>query len=200
MICNSKIVAVILAAGASTRMGQPKQLLPWKSTTLLNHCINEVIQADIIETAVILGSNHEEIQSTIKPSTIHCIYNTNWENGMGSSIAKATEYAMKKNIDGVLFVLADQPFVDSNYLNILLNEYIPKQNQIIGTSYNNHVGVPAIFDKRYFSELISLTGKQGAKDLIHKYAPKVTKFSPDFDFQDIDTPEDYRQLRKLSCK
>jgi molybdenum cofactor cytidylyltransferase len=194
---NFKIAAVVLAAGASTRMGEPKQLLPWKSTTLLNHCLNEVVQAKVHQTFVVLGAYHQKIQATINQTDIQCIVNKNWKTGMGSSIALAAQALKNKDIDGLLIVLADQPFVKTNYLDILLKEFRPKNKQIIATDYTNTIGVPVIFDKHYFEELSLLKEKQGAKKLIHQYTQNVIKIIPDFKHQDIDTPEVYRQLYSL---
>ena len=197
MLNNNKIVAVILAAGASTRMGEPKQLLPWRSTTLLNHCINEVIQANIVETVIVLWAYHEEIKATINQPIVKCLINPNWETGMGSSIALTAEYLKDKDIDGLLVVLADQPFVNTNFLNKLIKEFTPNKEQIIATTYNTNTGVPIIFDKQYFKELSLLNGKQGAKELIQKHTPKMTKVTPNFNHQDIDTPEAYLKLHKF---
>jgi len=194
---NFKIAAVVLAAGASTRMGEPKQLLSWKSTTLLNHCLNEVVQAKIHQTIVVLGAYHQKIQATINQSNIQCLINKNWEKGMGSSIALVAQALKNKDIDGLLIVLADQPFVNTNYLNTLIKEFTPKKEQIIATNYDDTIGVPVIFDKYYFEELSLLKEKQGAKQLIHQYIQNVIKIIPDFNHQDIDTPEVYRQLSRL---
>ena len=188
---------MVLAAGASTRMGEPKQLLPWKSTTLLNHCLNEVVQAKVHQTFVVLGAYHQKIQATINQTDIQCIVNKNWKTGMGSSIALAAQALKNKDIDGLLIVLADQPFVKTNYLDIILKEFRPKNKQIIATDYTNTIGVPVIFDKHYFEELSLLKEKQGAKKLIHQYTQNVIKIIPDFKHQDIDTPEVYRQLYSL---
>ena len=188
---------MVLAAGASTRMGEPKQLLSWKSTTLLNHCLNEVMQANIHQTVVVLGAYHEKIQPTINQSNIQCLINKNWKEGMGNSIALAVHQLKNKDIDGLLVVLTDQPFVNTNYLNTLIKEFTPNKEQIIATNYDDNVGVPAIFDRQYFGTLSLLKEKQGAKKMIHQYTQNVIKITPNFNHQDINTPEVYRKLYRL---
>tara|TARA_B100000809_G_C15043536_1_gene496452 strand:+ start:75 stop:668 length:594 start_codon:yes stop_codon:yes gene_type:complete len=194
---NPKIVTVILASGASTRMGEPKQLLSWKSSTLLNHCINEVTQANIHQTIVVLGANHKQIEPTLNNSNIKCLINKNWEKGMSNSIALVTQHLKRNNADGLFIVLADQQFVKKNYLNLLINKFTPNKKQIIATNYDDNIGVPAIFDKHYFEELSLLKEKKGAKKMIHHYAKNVINIIPDFDHQDIDTPEEYRTMKKM---
>jgi len=133
---KTRIAAVILAAGESTRMGEPKQLLPWKSTSLLNHCIDEVVKANVHQTVVVLGAYHEKIQATINQPKVQLIINDNWEQGMSSSIAIATHQLQNKDIDGLLIVLADQPFVNTYYLNTLLEQFTPNQKQIIAMQFS----------------------------------------------------------------
>ncbi|MGS0528175.1 nucleotidyltransferase family protein [Zobellia nedashkovskayae] len=103
-----RIAILILAAGASTRMGQPKQLLPWKDTTLLGHAIQTVKSTDAIEVVTVLGANAKLIQSQIKEEVIF-IQNTDWQSGLGGSIACGTEWLLQSNIefDGILITLAD---------------------------------------------------------------------------------------------
>ena len=196
---NQNIAIVILAAGASTRMGSAKQLLSWGDSTLLEHTINTVLQLDSQEVIVVLGANFEIIKSKVSNHPVTVLKNTSWKIGLGKSIAVAVEYIQKLNyeIDGVMIVLADQPLIDSHFLGELCTAFSPNNNQIITTSYKNGKrGVPVIFDKHYFEELLLLNDDNGAKILLKKYAALVKSLKPQFENLDIDSKEDYNYLHK----
>ncbi|GGD11762.1 nucleotidyltransferase family protein [Hyunsoonleella pacifica] len=201
MSFTSKITIAILAAGASKRMGSPKQLLKWENTTLLKHTIKtckDTVEEDIV---VILGANYAAISSDIKTEAVHIIENENWDLGLGKSIACAAQYCLdsKVNSDGLLIVLADQPFVTTVYLDSMINLFDSNFEAIVATAYNPHKnGVPALFHKNYFKELSELSGDDGAKSLLKKYKQSVKAIYPDFENLDIDTKEDYQHELKRS--
>ena len=186
-----------MAAGASTRMGQPKQLLPWGKYSLLQHAIDVAKTVKANKVIVVLGAHHEAISSSIENDVISIIVNPNWKNGLGASIAYSANHILneKEKVSGVLFVLADQPFVTSNYLNEMLTSFQPCESKIIATEYSSgKIGVPVLFDSIYLSELAQLTGDNGAKSILktHKSAMKV--LTPNFENKDIDTKADYNML------
>lgn len=191
---NIRIATVILAAGASTRMGKPKQTLKWGETTLLGHCIDQVLASKAQEVILILGANHELIKEKIENYALDILINENWQAGMGSSIALAAKQLLKSNVDGVLIVLADQPNVDSHFLNSLMRRFHPEKNTIIATNYGDGAGVPVLFDQTYIEKLSRLEGDQGAKRIIQEAVEFVTSVTPDFRLTDIDTPEAYEAL------
>ncbi|AXT21166.1 nucleotidyltransferase family protein [Flavobacteriaceae bacterium AU392] len=196
MTKTPNIAILILAAGASNRMGIPKQLLPWKHTTLLEHTIETVLELNIEHTFVVLGANIKLMSSKIKSYPIEIIHNINWQNGLGSSIASGAKYirSLKKTFDGILIVLADQPFIDVTHLNTLIESFLNKKHKIITTSYNKYKeGVPAIFDAVYFKELSNLNNDFGAKELIENEKTNSVMISED-KLTDIDTKDDYNRL------
>jgi len=172
------IVALILAAGQSKRFGSPKQLLKWKSSNLLENAIKEI----------------SELSDT---DSVYIIRNDSWEQGLGNSIAFGVNYILNKNIkvDGILLMLADQPLIDSDYLNSIIEKFKPNQNQIVASSYlNGKKGVPALFNKSCFEELTKLQGDTGAKALIENYSKNVTLIKGGNKLDDIDTLEDYKRM------
>ncbi len=192
---SQKISAIILAAGASTRMeGGIKQLLPWENTTLLEHAISQA-KSVFEEVYVVLGANADTItQNLILDAGL--IQNPDWKSGLGSSIAAGVQHVINtdKKPTGILLMLADQPLIDPSFLNELKNSFISGDSNIVATSYNDKLGVPAIFRKSLFRELAELNQDFGARDIIKKHKEQSRSVDPHGKAVDIDTKEKYLQL------
>lgn len=191
------IPILILAAGASTRMGEKtKQLLPWKDTTLLGHAIQQANKVSE-SVVVVLGANAENILKSI-PNQLETVVNPEWEKGMGSSISVGVKYLLdkKKSVDGVLIMLGDQPFLDATYLKELMQEFEKGGHHIVATSYGEKLGVPAIFERSLIAELAVLDQDFGARHIIEKYGNQAKAIRPNGKEIDIDTIEVYNQLIK----
>jgi molybdenum cofactor cytidylyltransferase len=186
---------IILAAGASTRLGEPKQNLLYKGKTLLQHAIHEAVDslADIV--IVVLGANADVVEKDINEK-VFIVYNTRWQEGMASSINAGLNelQEIQPNISDVLLMLCDQPFVDAALLNKLVLQKQSTSKPIIACTYNNTIGPPALFDAIYFPELLSLKGQEGAKKILMKYADDVFVIPFAEGAIDIDTKEDYKKL------
>ncbi|ALJ03793.1 hypothetical protein APS56_00890 [Pseudalgibacter alginicilyticus] len=197
------IATVILAAGASKRMGVPKQLLKWGDSTLLEHAIVQALQLNTIEVIVVLGANFNRIKPQIEHYPITILNNKNWEVGLGKSIAFAVEYLIKskRSIEGVLITLADQPFIESSFLNLLIDGFLPNKSQIIATLYEDaKQGVPVLFCKKYFNELSYLNDDIGAKVLLEKHGVEVKVFKPKIENIDMDFKIDYNYFYNKNFK
>ncbi|GAA4303603.1 nucleotidyltransferase family protein [Aestuariibaculum suncheonense] len=194
MMHSAPIALVVLAAGASKRMGQPKQLLPWGTSTLLEHSIQTALQAEVKKIFVVLGANHDILKSSIENNPVEIIFNSNWEQGLGSSISKAIHHIQQSDMqfEGVMFMLADQPYITVFYLNTLIRRFKSNNRQIIATSYEHgERGVPVLFDKVYFKELMTLTGDSGAKPIIKAHESEVDIVFCGIKNIDLDTQNDY---------
>jgi len=191
----AKIAILILAAGNSSRMGTVKQLLPYKQTTLLGWSIKQAQKSKACDIYCVLGANTEIIKKQIDNSSIKIIINPNYKDGLSTSIVFGVNYLMDKKIDSVLIILADQPNINSNYLNEMIITSGVNPEKIIASNYENKIGVPAIFPKHYFNQLLNLKGDKGAKKLLNKQSSEVIKMKP-FNLIDIDTKKDYYNLIK----
>jgi molybdenum cofactor cytidylyltransferase len=200
---SPNIAIVILAAGGSKRMGSPKQLLKWGDQTLIEHSIEEAQGVNPKSVLVVLGANFNLIKNHIPDLQITIINNPHWEQGLGTSIAIAVEYlqSSKSRVDGLLVTLCDQPLITSDYLGFLLSKFQSGKNQIFATSYGDGKhGVPALFDKVYFNELMGLRDDQGARDILKRQANNVIGVTPPESNVDLDTKEDYANLYQLKFK
>jgi len=194
---TSNIAVIILAAGASSRMGTPKQLLKWKNTTLLGHALKTAKGINQSKIVVVLGANFELIKAKVNLDNCEILKNENWEEGLGKSIATGVSHVLRNdlNIDAVLVMLADQPLIDGAYLNTMIIAYREGAFQIVATSYKNgKQGVPVLFDKAYFQELSQLNDDKGAKAILRKHAANVIVVNATHDVSDIDTIDAYERL------
>ncbi|MDV7138828.1 nucleotidyltransferase family protein [Maribacter sp. TH_r10] len=199
---STNIAIVILAAGESSRMQQPKQLLPWGETTLLGQAIETAKTSSAHEVFVVLGANSEMILRQIDRTQINIVLNDNWKKGMGSSISCAVKELIqsKKQFDGLLFMLCDQPFIDTAYLNTMISTFIDEYNDIVATAYENGNGVPVLYDQRFIPDLEKLDGIVGAKEILLKNTQSTTNLKPKGKEIDLDTYEEYLYYLKQSKK
>lgn len=194
----ANIHLLLLAAGASSRMKEPKQLLPWNNTTLIEHQLHNLIKTNC-KVSVVLGAKSKEIQKVISNFPVSIYTNENWKNGMGTSIAFGVQQILKKDvsIDGILVSLIDQPLLTTAHFNKMTHRFQQDKKQIIvSESENGWSGAPVIFDKIYFKELINLKGDEGAKAVISKNKNIVESIAGNTILEDIDTPEAYQKLFK----
>lgn len=191
-----KIAALILAAGTSSRMGTDKQLLPYKGTTLLGWTIENILKCNVDKVFCVLGSNVEKITSEISKYPIAIIYNPNYEKGLSTSIISGIEHIKYMEYDPVLILLADQPNVDSLYINTIISTFELNPNDVIASSYNNIKGVSAIFPKKMYPNLVNIKGDKGAKLLLNSVGSSVITVNEFSNLRDIDTPQDYDKFLK----
>lgn len=195
----SGVGLIILAAGASTRMGTPKQLLRYGQQSLIRHVVEIAIASVCHPVIVVLGAYAECIQPEIEPLQIHPVANPDWPQGMSTSIRVGLETlnTLNPNAESVVLMLCDQPFVCPQLINQLVAEYQTSLKPIVASEYAANLGVPALFSRSLFPQLLTLTGVSGAKQLIKKYAQDVLAVPFPKGFIDLDTPQDYQQLLQL---
>ena len=188
---------VILAAGSSSRLGLPKQNLSYKGETLLQLAVkNAFAVADSV--LVVLGANRDAIEYTIKDQTVEVLYNPLWAEGMASSIRLAIEKIQSDylHVTSVVLMLCDQPFADAALLTELIIKAGSTVKGIVASSYNNTLGVPAMFKANYFPYLLALKGAEGAKKLITQHVDDIVAVPFPLGAVDIDTINDWQEFNK----
>lgn len=193
------ISAIILAAGEAKRMGKLKQLLPLGQSTILEKTIENVASSRVDETIVVLGYQAEKIISRINSAPVKIIVNPLYQDGMSTSII-AGLMAIETEADAVMLVLADQPFIDSQIINHMLDEYKSHNKGIVIPVHRGKRGHPVIISLRYKSELLNLKGDIGAREVIPRHSDDVHEVkvgSPRITL-DIDTEENYKSLQPKS--
>ncbi len=188
---------IILAAGASVRFGKPKQLLPLQDETLLRRA-GKIALAVSGCVVVTLGAKIEIMRNEIDDLPIKIIENKDWQSGMSGSIKVGLESIMEdKRINAVIVTVCDQPFVGVSLLEKIAAKFQETNAPIVACEYQNSLGVPALFGRKLFPELLALDAQIGAKHLIKKYASHTVAISFPEGAYDIDTPEDYEKLLKI---
>ena len=194
----SDIGIIILAAGASTRLGQPKQLLAYQGKSLIRHIAEAAIRCQCQPVVVVLGANVATIEPHLINLDIHIVYNQQWSTGMASSIRCGLNAmgAIAPDMEAIVLVLCDQPFVSSNLINQLVARYQTTNSLIVASEYAGILGVPALFHKTLFLELALLEGDIGARKTIRQHSSSCSSIHFSEGIIDIDTLEDYEQLQK----
>ena len=187
---------IILAAGNSSRLGKPKQLLTYQNSTLLKHILEEASGVKDTIVIVVTGSNHELIEAEIVSSEVKTVFNPDWELGMSSSInAGLTKLLyLFPEIEKCIFTVCDQPFVTTAIFENLITKYQKTGKGILASSYAETLGTPVLFDKKYFKALLELKGQEGAKKIIHRFLEDTTSVPFEKGNIDIDTEDDYNKL------
>lgn len=194
MVAIDQVYAVILAAGKSARMGQPKQLLEWQNRTLLEHALTNASLIFKDRLLVVLGAEAELIQSAINLASAKVIVNLEWQTGMASSIRAAIS-ALPSSANAVMLMLCDQPLITDAQLQSLVSAWQASPEQIIASEYQQSLGVPALFSARYFDELLLLEGDKGAKSVLLKHQTELIKIALPEAAIDIDTLADFQHLQ-----
>jgi molybdenum cofactor cytidylyltransferase len=186
------ISAVILAAGASTRMRTQKLLLPVAGEPLVRRTVRHVCDAGFDDVLVVVGSDWENTLVALDGLPIRHAVNPEYASGMGSSFR--TAIAHLPDSDAVMFALADQPFVTTNEYRTVLDTYRQQAPAIISVRYGDVMAPPHMFQREFFAELAQL--QHGARSLLERHRDRATvlHFPADL-LMDIDTPEDYELVK-----
>ena len=194
----ASIGLILLAAGPSSRLGEPKQNLRYEGETLLERAVHTALASVCKPIMVILGAHAETLQPKLHDLPVQVVRNPDWPEGMASSIRRGIA-AMNEhtpNLDGAVLMVCDQPFVTPVLLDEMVEQKRLHGHGIIACAYQDTLGTPALFDKQFFPELMALEGQEGAKKLLFQHAEVVTPMGFPLGNFDIDTPQDYEALRK----
>lgn len=196
---GEKVAGIILSAGASTRMGTAKQLLPVEGQPLLGRVLNEALDSDLDKVILVLGHKAEEIIKALGQILTHpklkVIQNRQYKKGISTSIIAGLSQ-VEASHDHVMIFLGDMPSITSNLINLLLSTFLVSQKPLGAIRLKGKRSHPVIFSRTLYHELHALKGDVGAKALFQKYSDRVCLVEPEesYDNRDIDTKEDYLEF------
>lgn len=190
----TRVGAVVLAAGASTRLGFPKQLVVHEGEPLVRRIASAAVDAGANPVVVVLGANSELVEPALSGlAAVTTVVNRKWSDGLATSLAAGLAEVFKDDAcDGVLVVLADQPLIDAAALRRLLAAF-EGERRIVASTYDGTVGVPAVFGREHADELMRLKGDTGAGSWIRHRLDEVTRVPLGAAAFDIDTTSDLAQ-------
>jgi len=193
---------VLLAAGGSTRMGQPKQLLSYRGASLLRHAALTAMASQCRPVCIVLGHDADRLEREIADLPVVIAANHTWATGMTSSIRTGLETVLEAapDISAVLLTLCDQPLVTAELLDRLVHEWRTTGRSIVACDYGEGHGVPALFARPWFGELARLTGDVGAKSILRTHAAQVGLVPFPGGAIDVDSPADHAQLTRGCTK
>lgn len=190
---------VILAAGSSTRLGSPKQLLSYEGKSLLRRAAETAVASPCRPIVVVLGDWAPLCRERVEGLPVTTVDNHNWKDGIGSSLRLGLETLLQESgetPDAALILLCDQPLLTVSTLEALLDEFDTTSCRIVASEYAGTVGVPALFHRSLFPELLALSGDQGAKKILARYPDEIRTIPFPEGALDIDTAADYQQLKQ----
>jgi molybdenum cofactor cytidylyltransferase len=187
---------VILAAGGSSRLGQPKQLLSVLGEPLLRRVVRMAAEVSSDHLIVVLGSSAYDCVPVIKDCEADIVVNPFWESGLAGSIRIGVERAEEQGADSVLLLLADQPWLNSGVISRFLDRMDGRTDVIISARYDGVLGAPMMFGSDWFPQLKDLEGDQGARNLVSQEGSRVEVIDWSEGAFDLDTPEDLASLMR----
>ena len=193
---TSLVSAIILAAGESKRMGKLKQLLPLGQDTILGQTIDNFLNSKAAETIVVIGYRAQEIINAIGNRPVKIALNPSYQQGMSTSISAGLKLISDKS-QGIMIVLADQPFISNQTIDRLIGVFSSSHKGIVIPAHKGRQGNPVIFNIQYKQELLALKGDVGGKEIIARHPEDVIKINFDSDdiIHDLDTEDNYNQAR-----
>ena len=182
------VAIVILAAGAARRFGSPKQLTVFSGRPLLQVVVENCVGTGV-PVYLVLGAHYQRVVDELDLSEVQVLFNSHWQEGMAASIRHGVS-ELAETFDALLYVAGDQPLVSSVELNAIIQLAAENPGSMCCASYGETIGIPAVFPKRYYGQLLALQGDNGAKKILLEGSDRLLTQSMPGAELDIDLPED----------
>ncbi|WP_141619920.1 NTP transferase domain-containing protein [Myxococcus sp. AB036A] len=188
---------VLLAAGGSSRLGHPKQLVRYQGSTLVRRAAEAAASLRCGPVVVLLGASRDAVSAELTGLAVRTVDHADWAAGPGGSLRaglRALREMEPPALDAVLVLLCDQLRVDAAHLRTLLDTFERTRASVVASAYEDTRGVPALFAREVFPELEALSPGQGARGVIARVASRVVDVPLPGGGDDVDTPEDVSRL------
>jgi molybdenum cofactor cytidylyltransferase len=188
--------AIILAAGESSRLGQPKQLLSFHGKTLVRSVVDAAHQAGCSPIVLVTGNDSEKLHRELAQADVVEVRNVDWQRGIGSSIRSGLQALRDQapDVEATFLLACDQPAVNARLIERMISTHLTTKKDIVASSYADTVGIPAFFHRSLFEDLLSLGDEAGAKSIILQHDDRVAQFDFPEGAVDIDTWSDWERL------
>ena len=191
------VAALILAAGGSTRFGEPKQLIDWEGESLIRRAVRAATEGGCSRAVVVVGAAGEAIALALRETSAELVFNPDWKLGLGTSIRSGVQHLFhsRELPEAILLLACDQPSVDGGRVSSLISCWENSENAIVASRYAGTLGVPALFDRSCFTALLELPDDSGAKAILRARPGDVAELPFENGAFDIDTPADYARAQ-----
>ncbi len=192
-----RVGVVLLAAGGSSRLGHPKQLVGYQGKTLVRRAAEAAEAVRCGPVVVVLGAARDAVAAELAGLAVRTVDHADWAAGPGGSLRaglRALTDAEPPALDAVLIMLCDQLRVDAAHLQALLDTFVRTRAPVVASAYDGTRGVPALFARECFAELEALSPRQGARGVIAREPSRVAEVALPGGGDDVDTPEDVARL------
>lgn len=193
------IAAIILAAGQSKRMGQPKMLLPWGAMTVIEQVVATFRNAGVEEIVVVTGGARVQVESLIERFQIRTVHNPGYETGEMLSSLQFGLSAMSSQVEAALIGLGDQPQVQEPTVQRLRQAFLERGSRLLVPSFQRRRGHPWLVARPLWNELLGMKTPESPRDFLNRHAGEIdyVEVNTPTILADLDTPEDYRKSRPV---
>lgn len=189
----SRIAGVILAAGESRRLEQPKQLVEWKGRPLVWHAVQAALKAGLQPVVVVVGAKAEAVVQALKGEPVNIVHNPEWTSGQSSSLKRGLA-AVEDKVEAVVVLLSDMPFVNAELVRALIQEHRRTLSPLVAPYAGGRRANPVLFDRATFSALRSVEGDRGGRTLFQQFPVALVAWDESI-LYDVDTPDDLDRLK-----
>jgi molybdenum cofactor cytidylyltransferase len=190
------VAGVILAAGASQRLGQAKQTLLWRGQPLVYHTARTALQAGLSPVVVVTGAHASPTQQAVQGLDVEIVHNSDWQLGQSTSVVAGLQ-ALPEEVGAVVFLLADQPQIPLELVRSLVQIHRQTLSPLVAPLVNGRRANPVLFDRATFADLQVLSGDAGGRSLFERYQVEWLPWQDVNILLDIDTPQDYQKLLSM---
>ena len=191
---HEPVAGVVLAAGASTRFGKPKQLLDWKGQPFVRAVAMKALEAGLSPVLVVTGANSELVEAAVKDLNVVIVKNDEWESGQASSIKAGIRSLSPVGVGGAIFLLTDQPQITTSIIRALVEKHADGLYPVVAPMVIDARANPVLFDQVTFADLLGIEGDVGGRAIFHKHRVEYLPWHDDRMLLDVDTPEHYQRL------
>lgn len=189
------VAGVILAAGASRRLGRSKQLLLWRGKPFIFHVAHTALGAGLAPVVVVTGAEADDVRAALAGVPVEMVHNPHWAEGQSTSL-RAGLQALPPEATAAVFLLADQPHIPVELVRALIERRAQTRSPIVAPMIEDKRGNPVLFDRTVFPDLMSLQGDAGGRQVFSRYPITNVLWNDPRLLLDVDTLEDYERLLK----
>jgi molybdenum cofactor cytidylyltransferase len=190
-----RVAGIVLAAGGSSRLGQPKQVITWRGRPLVRHVVDVAVKRGLDPVVVVTGAYADQVERSLSEIEVVLAHNSDWETGQSASVRSGIE-ALPDHIEAVVFLLADMPLVPHELIGDILQTHQRTLSPIVAPRAGDRRANPVLFDRETFEALLTLEGDQGGRSLFDHFEVEWVVWDDEI-LLDIDTASDLEQLRAL---